>query len=594
MAPSTVHRLRFGAPPSFAGGRRGLFPERDRTVALALVAVLLVAFGLRVWGIGNGMPFSYNSDEEGHFVPIAIGFFGHSLDPRYFLNPPGYSELLYAIYAVWFGGREAVSKSFANDPTQVFVIARVTTALLGTLAVWLLYALGSRLFDRRVGLLSAALGACAFLPVFYGHLALNDVPTLAPATLSLLGAALVLRRGWTLDVLLGGFAAGLAAGTKYTAAIVLLPLLTAIALHARAGGARPAVRVARMGVLALVAALAGLFLASPYTFLDFSAFHAGVSQQQELAGGDELAKLGLTQHSGIVYYLWSLTWGLGWIPALAALGGAVRLALRDRALALLLLPAPILYVLYMGMQDRYFGRWILPVLPIVIVLAASFGLAVVRTVARRAPALGPLAGVVVAAALLAQGVVTSLHVDVVLARPDTRNAVRAWMLVQIPAGAGVVVEPVVPDAWYADPDHAHPALPDGNRWRLWDTTRADVDDAGRPLPGGRTRFVRVDKYERTLRPALIGDYVRGGYCWVVTASMQRDRAFAQPEQAPLAIAYYRALEQQGQAVLRATPYRAGATPPAFNFDWSFDYYPFAYERPGPQMTVYRLHGGRCG
>ena len=31
----------------------------------------------------------------------------------------------------------------------------------------------------------------------------------------------------------------------------------------------------------------------------------------------------------------------------------------------------------------------------------------------------------------------------------------------------------------------------------------------------------------------------------------------------------------------------------FGFDWSFDYYPLAYHRPGPEMIVYRLHGGRC-
>jgi hypothetical protein len=32
---------------------------------------------------------------------------------------------------------------------------------------------------------------------------------------------------------------------------------------------------------------------------------------------------------------------------------------------------------------------------------------------------------------------------------------------------------------------------------------------------------------------------------------------------------------------------------AFNFDWSFDYAPLAYARPGPEMTIYRLRGGRC-
>ena len=43
----------------------------------------------------------------------------------------------------------------------------------------------------------------------------------------------------------------------------------------------------------------------------------------------------------------------------------------------------------------------------------------------------------------------------------------------------------------------------------------------------------------------------------------------------------------------ASPYREGADPVEFNFDWSFDYYPLAYHRPGPVMTVYRLQGGQC-
>jgi hypothetical protein len=32
---------------------------------------------------------------------------------------------------------------------------------------------------------------------------------------------------------------------------------------------------------------------------------------------------------------------------------------------------------------------------------------------------------------------------------------------------------------------------------------------------------------------------------------------------------------------------------AFNFDWTFNYYPLAYNRPGPTLTIYRLRGGGC-
>ena len=81
---------------------------------------------------------------------------------------------------------------------------------------------------------------------------------------------------------------------------------------------------------------------------------------------------------------------------------------------------------------------------------------------------------------------------------------------------------------------------------------------------------------------------------MLSGSTESGRAFADPRAVPLAVAYYRALAQQGEVVFRASPYARGSGPVAFGFDWSFDYYPLAYERPGPSLTVYRLHGGRCG
>src|SRR6185503_20950296 len=84
---------------------------------------------------------------------------------------------------------------------------------------------GARLFDRRVGLVAAALLAVAFLAVHYSHLAVNDMPALAPLCLSLVGAAGVYRDGRLRDYALAGSALGVACATKYTAGTVLLPLL---------------------------------------------------------------------------------------------------------------------------------------------------------------------------------------------------------------------------------------------------------------------------------------------------------------------------------------------------------------------------------
>jgi hypothetical protein len=46
-------------------------------------------------------------------------------------------------------------------------------------------------------------------------------------------------------------------------------------------------------------------------------------------------------------------------------------------------------------------------------------------------------------------------------------------------------------------------------------------------------------------------------------------------------------------VARFSPTKPGARMPEFNFDWSYNYYPSAYARPGPEVSIYRLQNGLC-
>jgi 4-amino-4-deoxy-L-arabinose transferase-like glycosyltransferase len=545
-----------------------------------LAVVLAGGLGLRLWGVRQGLPYAYNADEADHFVPHAIAMFGHGLNPHYFANPPAYTYVLHYVFALAYGGTAGVRRAIATHPTGVYTLARVVAALLGTLALWLLYATGARLFGRAVGLLAAAIEAVAFLPVFYAHLALNDVPTLAPLTLSLLGTAGVLCKGRARDYLLAGVGLGLACASKYTAGIVLVPLAAATAASYRQ--AQPNAGRRALGGIALagVAALVAFLIANPYAMLDYSEFHSELVHQSTLSA-EAQGKLGAPHDGGLAYYLWTLTWGLGWAPALAALGGALSVWWRERALGWVLVPAPLLYLAFMGLQGRYFGRWLLPIFPILCLLAALCTTQLVAAIARRRPRLRLAAGVLLVAALLAQGLLYSVHSGRVLARADTRNLARAWMLAHIPAGAPIVVEPVAPNGW-------------GARWNKYPSLLSRVSPAGVLAPTATAR-VGIEDYERTLAPALIGYYRAHGYCWVVSGSTESGRAFVDPRGAPSAIAYYRALARGAEAevVYRASPYRPGWGPVAFGFDWSFDYYPLAYDRPGPAMTVYRLRGGRC-
>jgi hypothetical protein len=576
--------------------------------------VLLGGLGLRLWGVGQGLPYAYNTDEADHFVRHAVRMFEEgSLNPHYFANPPAFTYVLHYLFAVWYGGRGGVLHAFALHPDELYTLARIAAAVLGVAALWLLYATGARLFSRGVGLLAAAIEAVAFLPVFYAHLALNDVPTLAPLTLSLLGTAGVLRKGRRRDYLLAGVGLGLACASKYTAGIAIVPLAAAAAARHLDGEPARARRVVAGLALAGAAALLAFLIANPYAVLDYRSFHGQLVHQSTLSA-EAQGKLGAPKHGGIAYYLWSLTWGLGWVPALAALGGALAVWRSAPRLGWLLVPAPLLFLLFMGLQGRYFGRWLMPILPILCLLAAFFALQALDGAARlpgrlrrgREPSASGAAGAgddppraaravlaaLLVAALLAQGLIYSVHSGLVLSRADTRSLTRDWMLTHVPAGAQIVVEPVAPDEWAHEvrPGTSTAANPD--RWRKYPSLFARLSPSGTP-EATATRLLGIEDYERTLGPALIGYYQANGYCWVISGSTQSGRAFADPAAVPAAIAYYRALARQGEVVYRSSPYGRGQGPVAFGFDWSFDYYPLAYHRPGPEMTVYRLRGGRC-
>jgi 4-amino-4-deoxy-L-arabinose transferase-like glycosyltransferase len=565
------------------GTRRAAREERrfDRRYGAAMVVVLAVALGLRLWGDRSGLPWVYNVDEAQHFVPYAVAMLGGNLNPGYFGNPPAYTYLLAGLLKLAFGGR-AAAIYHSSDSTQIWVLARVTSAALGTLAVWLLYLAGARLFDRRAGLLAAAVMAVAFLPVFYGKLALNDVPTLAPICLSLWGSAGILRHGRRRDYAIAAIGLGLAAATKYTGGVVVVVLIAAALSRVRQDRWWVALWLPLAGILALATFLA----ANPYSVVDFHSFiHqlAHQSNESEEAGG----KLGLTHGSGVFYYLWSLSWGVGWLPAGAAAAGALALLARRRWwLFAALVPALLGYLAFMGLQGRYFGRWVMPIIPLVCLLCAYACTSAVDLSTRGRKRLAAALLVLLGAAMCVQGAYYSVHSGIVDSRTDTRGIVRAWLVAHVPAGTPIVVEPIVPKSG-SPPDNwpsRWPAFTDllthrGPRGILYVL-------AGSP--------VKLENYERTLSPALVGLYLRDRYCWVITGSTEEGRVFVNPHAVPAAVAYYRALAATSTRVLTVSPLAGGRTENVpFNFDWSFDYYPADYARPGPLVTVYHLHGGNC-
>ncbi len=144
-------------------GRLGALVRRPGLWA-ALIALL--AFGLRVWGL-EAFPPGWRDDELIETLVISQKILDGDL-AFYYADASGHEALYHALNALflaWFG------------PTGPGI--RLLSAVLGTLAVPLTYALGRRLFGAAVGLSAAALLAVSFWGLMYARVGIRH--SLTPA-----------------------------------------------------------------------------------------------------------------------------------------------------------------------------------------------------------------------------------------------------------------------------------------------------------------------------------------------------------------------------------------------------------------------------
>ena len=211
--------------------------------------------------------------------------------------------------------------------------------------------------------------------------------------------------------------------------------------------------------------------------------------------------------------------------------------------------------------------------------------------------------------MLAQPLAADVRSALVLGRADTREQLRDYLVKEFAPELRVSVEPAVPGRWYRNnPTGKLPPwlgrcakdpawrLPGGRPWERpgWSYPGPDGRRVcARFRPGQFARpdgGVRASAYQLVLAPELIDDLRFYGYCHVVTFDSVRERTGVLGEGA--VDAYYRRLEREADVVRRFSPFDEGAEPEPFHFDLSFNYYPRAYNRPGPMATVYRLRDCR--
>jgi 4-amino-4-deoxy-L-arabinose transferase-like glycosyltransferase len=583
-------------PPPEGTAERAPTRNRSRIVIVAVVLGLIVVVGLvlRLRNNGYGLPYVYNFDESSHFVSRSVNVFGGELDPRYYQNPSGYTYLVFLALKLWYGvfgvhlHYGTVAQQFFVDPSPIWQFTRTFTALIAMAGVLATFVFARRWWGARVALVAAALLTFAFLPVVYSRIAVTDVATFFPVALALYGSFRVLDDGRLRWYLLSGAAVGLATGFKYTAGLVLFPLLIAAVTRFLRDRGTPLWKRRDIfwGLASALVAVLCFAATTPYFFVHWSDAISQLREQAVAAG--QIEKLGQAQQGGFSYYFHTLGWGFGWAALVAAVAGAVIQLRRDLIRGLMLVSFPVVLYLYMSTQTRYFGRWLLMMYPVLALLAAIAVVTLCSWVAGRLSgrigerrwgwAVPGVLAAVLTALILIQPVAADWRTSQILGRADTRQLARDWLVSHFPQSLRIVIEPAVQTDYFLKP----PDQRDGGRQFVQgfvrDLRRQQKLDA--PLGADTT-------YAATLTPKNIDAYRSAGFCLVMTNSLTRGRA--ENARVPKALAYYQRLERESDHILHLSPFKPGRAPVPLHFDFSYNYYPTAYYRPGGIVDVYRLH-----
>ena len=434
---------------------------------LVLALILAAGFALRVWNIDYGLPFVYSIDEGSHFTSRAVEMFWQDLDPGYYQNPAAYTYLVYALLRVMYGPLGFlfdlpfgnVTDQFDKNPTEIWIAARTLAALLCMAGVAATYWAARRLWGVREGLVAAAVLAFAFLPVAYSRVAVTDVGALIGVALSMGFAVRAyerrarLARGFALARRRAAGPRGRRSSTPRACAAARRDRGARARARRTAGGRSP-------GSASPARSLALVFVAlNPYLFGSLDAWWSDLRDQAEVAR--DQPKPG-QESGGVSYYLDSLTWGLGWAAALAALAGAAIELRRNLVRGLMLLAVPLALFVYLSVQSRYFGRWLLPAYPALAMLAAA-------AIGRRRPGRRRAAARATSwvrrircpiqdgrwralacphRLVLVQPLAADIRSAQVLGRDDTRQQARDWLEAHYPPELRASVEPAVPGRWF--------------------------------------------------------------------------------------------------------------------------------------------------
>lgn len=434
---------------------------RTHYPAILLGLILLVAAALRLSAIDFALPYVYHPDEDAVVLPAMNIVKTGDFNPQHL----GYGSFLIYLMAFvhvlvflqsarqgWIGSVDQLvipTRGWYPGiyPHPEYVLAgRFVSAAFGISLVLVVYLLGCRLGNRRMGLMAAAVAAVLPEFVVHSHYALTDMTL---ATLVALGLYLLLRAYDTWDegspwpYLGAAFVCGVATSTKFTGALLVVPLLIVPLLKVRRLDDVLSLRVIG-GPLAMAA---GFILVSPFVLLDLPKFIRNMSYVLSVYSQPGYRIMGSTWRWQLDYLFTDRNAALAFPAAIGLVFSLFRWGRRGwivNSFALLILLTTF------STAVRETRTW-MPLAPVACVWAALTLEMALLWFRRRLPgraaeqaALYGLLALLVLLALFNRSAVAIRN----LRGPDVRTTVKTWIEENIPPGSHIAFDRFPP---YIDP-----------------------------------------------------------------------------------------------------------------------------------------------
>jgi 4-amino-4-deoxy-L-arabinose transferase-like glycosyltransferase len=424
-------------------GDEGFTP---RYVRWALWAIVALALGLRLWGIGFGLPYDFTPDEI-HEIMRALKLGAGEYDWDGF-GKGGLYLILFVeygfLYVFWrltghVGGANDFALQYLQDPTAFYLLGRVTVALMGAGTCLVIYWIGKRLYGWRTGLVAAFLGTTAYFHAAWSHYVNVDTGMTLAVWASLLAYLKYEETDQSKWLVISGALIGIAVAFKLPGLAVVVPLGLAVVtpLTKWSHPMRP-LRVLAIGAVSFAIALV---VVAPESIRNVPAVLGYFSQLIQPAGTvtERVSDQGI---SGSVFGLTQLTFGnfldipftsTNLALTIAALLGAGLAIYRRHRWDLIWLAFGLTYFLAMVAADRPgHERYLLPIMPVFWLLGARAVLAVAG--ARR------FVTPVLVAGICAAPLYMLVQQNVTWTRPDTRILGKHWIEANVPPGSRILMD----------------------------------------------------------------------------------------------------------------------------------------------------------